>query len=1028
MSVADGGREAPEAWWAGGLATAERLPLTGLDGFAGAEGEPVLRRLASWRDSFGDDRAALGRRLTDLGVDETGLRAVFAARPAELASRGDRPAWSSLVAHAVCSAPRVARQDDAVPEDVEAFALPLRPFTDAVVARLRSCRSGQGIDLDAVAPALGDQLGRQLARMAARTMVLELHQARTRGALRGETSRERFADFVHSVSTRACLTAVFDEYPVLARLIGQTCEQAVVAHRELLDRFARDRAAIVERLLDGADPGDLVAVETGKGDGHDGGRTVAVLRFADGRAVVYKPRPVALHAHFGQLIDWLNGAVPELGLRSAAVLARAGYGWIEFIDHHDCADLAGVDRFYRRQGALLALLHALDAIDMHYENLIAHGDQPVIVDVETLFHPAFPVLPSTGADPAIRALSASVDRTALLPRMLFGDNGAVDVSGLGGDQGAMFPHDTVTWADAGTDTMHLVRGPAPFPGAANRPRLHGRVADPADHAAVLVAGFRRAYHAIVAHRAELIAPDGPLRRFADDDVRIVARNTQLYATLLDESTHPDALRDGLDRDRLLNLLWSEPIHDRLAGLTRFEAADLWSGDVPLFTCKPSSRDVWTASGQRLPGLLETTGMDSVAAKIAGLGEVDLSEQEWLISASLATKGSSVSHRGAATLPGPVAAAVADPQLLLSAACGIADQIAARAFHDKHRANWLTVENIDDRHWALLPMGAGLASGYTGVALFLAQLGAITGVGRYAELARKAIRPIPALLETLAEDAELARTVGSGGFAGLGGICYGLSRLGSLLDDTEVARWLELAVQVTATADDGQLGVADGRAGALAALTAVHQSTGLDSAGKLAAALADRVVADRATVAGTGFLRGSAGIGWALLRHARATGEQRHADAGRAALRDNDPADPGDLSWCGGAAGRAVAVAEAGTASAAHVRPLAGGAPLRDLSLCHGQLGVVEALTAMADAGDEQARAAAGRAGGLVLGVLDHYGPRCGTPGDVPTFGLLTGLAGIGFGLLRLGFAGEVPSALLLAAAPPGTREPHRQTK
>jgi lantibiotic modifying enzyme len=51
----------------------------------------------------------------------------------------------------------------------------------------------------------------------------------------------------------------------------------------------------------------------------------------------------------------------------------------------------------------------------------------------------------------------------------------------------------------------------------------------------------------------------------------------------------------------------------------------------------------------------------------------------------------------------------------------------------------------------------------------------------------------------------------------------------------------------------------------------------------------------------------------------------------------------------------------------------------------------------------------------VLGSLDQYGARCGTPNEVPTPGLLCGLAGIGYGLLRLGFADQVPSVLLLDA-------------
>ncbi|NEE32664.1 DUF4135 domain-containing protein, partial [Streptomyces sp. SID7982] len=87
-------------------------------------------------------------------------------------------------------------------------------------------------------------------------------------------------------------------------------------------------------------------------------------------------------------------------------------------------------QFYRRQGALLALLHALDGTDLHHENLIACGPHPVLVDVETLFHP--PLGPARSADPAARALHDSVHRVGLLPQLLVGDTTALDMSAIGG--------------------------------------------------------------------------------------------------------------------------------------------------------------------------------------------------------------------------------------------------------------------------------------------------------------------------------------------------------------------------------------------------------------------------------------------------------------------------------------------------------------------------------------------------------------------------------------------------------------------
>ena len=84
-----------------------------------------------------------------------------------------------------------------------------------------------------------------------------------------------------------------------------------------------------------------------------------------------------------------------------------------------------------------------------------------------------------------------------------------------------------------------------------------------------------------------------------------------------------------------------------------------------------------------------------------------------------------------------------------------------------------------------------------------------------------------------------------------------------------------------------------------------------------------------------------------------------------------------------------------------------------MSLCHGELGALEPLVWLADRDHPAAEAIRRRRAGLVLAAVQQYGPYCGTPRGVASPGLLTGLAGIGYGLLRLGFGGQVPSVLLL---------------
>lgn len=986
----------PTTWWAGGLRLAERPP---------APGGRTSARLAKWKAAH-DTAEWFAARLADVGLDENALAALLGEPPLELAARTGRPEWAAFVERATTNAPPAPHTGGTWQAG---FAHVLRPLAAAAAAT--------DARLDG---AFAARLTSRLVRIAARTLVLELNLARQRGELVGGTPADRFTAFVNKVD----LSDLLARYPVLARMLGQACLHAVEAHGEMLDRFAADRARIVAELLDGVDPGAIIAVESGQGDSHGGGRAVCVLRFADGSRLVYKPRSIDLHVRFNGMLGWLDGHT-RLGLRQVRIVRGEDYGWVEFVEHEECAEVSGIGRFYHRLGAVLALVYAVDGTDMHYENLIACGDQPVLIDIETLFHPTL-LTAAPSSDPAANALANSVTRTALLPQVLLGDHGVFDLSGLGGDHdGANYPAESVDWLDPATDTMRLVRRPKPSTGAHNRPRLGGEEAEPGDYQTALLAGFRVGHDTICAHREELL---DLLRGCADVPVRFVARATRTYATVLDETTHPDVARDALDRDLALDLLWTEARDDALLrALVPHELADLWAGDVPLFTVRPGSRDVWTAHGVRIPELLPLSGLEAAERKIRRMDEVDRHDQQWLIAASLASRPGPVEHRGTDVLPGRVAAGVPDPQRLLVAACGIADEILAHATVEGNRVNWLGLELVDDRHWTVMPMGAGMSNGYTGVALFLAQLGALTGAERYTEFARDALRPIPGLLDVLAADPELAPAVGSGGFHGLGGIAYALARLSTILpDDPELPRWLEAAVELASDIDDESASVVDGCAGGLAAMVAVHSETGLPQAGKLAHRFADRL-AERAAC-GDGFARGGAGVGWALLRFAAASGEVRHAVSGRAALRADRslrqrllPLGEADHGWCAGLSGAVLAhVAHPEQPLDAYtlhldrcINALAVHEPLRDLSLCHGELGVVEALTVLAERGHERAAAARTRRAGLVLGALDQYGARCGTPGGVPSAGLLTGLSGIGYGLLRLGFPEHVPSVLLL---------------
>ncbi|MEU7448518.1 MULTISPECIES: type 2 lanthipeptide synthetase LanM family protein [Streptomyces] len=981
------------------------------------------------RPGPGPDPAGRGAvALLENGEQRTASGAWWAPALRTEERAGGIPDWAEWVEQVLAATPAALPLPEEEYEGLSGFERVLAPFAEAAGDRMAAALGGEErglVDLAAVRAGLVRAVGPRLARIAARVLVTELHRAREAGGLTGGDSRARFREFLRRAGGRRGLAALLRAHPVLARLLGRVSLDAADAFVELLRRLVADHVALAEAGLPcGSDDRLLVDVEAGAGDSHGGGRTVALLRFADGTRLVYKPRPVAAHRHFNDLADWLGRLPGAPRLRTLTVLDRGTHGWVEFVEVLPCRTEPQVREFYRRQGALLALLHALDGTDLHHENLIAHGEHPVLVDVETLFHPALPIAASD--DPASRALHDSVHRVGLLPQFLLGDDSALDMSAVGGGRAALSPVALAGWADCGTDTMRLVRRPGRFRESANRPRLRERTAEPAAYTAELCEGFRAAYTALGEARAELLGPTGLLERFRRDEVRVVARPTAVYATLLDETTHPELMREAGARDAVLARLREGTLgHPALPGLEDEEIAQLWSHDVPVFTVRAGGTALTGVTGRAVPGTVPISGLARATGKIAALDSVDRQDQEWVIRAAMVSASTTPAHHPAGPGRGPRPAFAPEPERLLAAARSLGDQLVSLAYRAADRANWLGLELLGDRYWRLGPMPADLAAGYCGPALFLAQLADVTGVARYAETASASLAPVAGLLDALHEDPTAPPAVGSGAFAGLGGITYTLLEVERLLGEPACAESLPAALRLleAAAAGERETGVGAGTAGGLAVLLAAHRATGRPETLRASGRCAERLAA-AGPPAGPGFLDGSAGTGWALLRYAERSGAPRFREAGLEALREAVAALPAangaaDEGWCHGRAGIALAVADSPAALADHrlaawltatARLLRGAGPRPDDSLCHGEAGLLELLGHGALAG---ARAGLVHRTGALLASVEDGGPRCGTPDHVPHAGLLTGLAGIGHGLLRAGFPDRVPSVLLL---------------
>ncbi|HSN74546.1 MAG TPA: type 2 lanthipeptide synthetase LanM family protein, partial [Anaerolineae bacterium] len=788
------------------------------------------RRFGRWRSerAFSDSEARFASRLASDGLSEDTLRRLLVEGGSAVRDRlQGPPTWLQDLVHAFATsvpgyamvAPEVALAGDADPTVVRAsatagFQLLVEPLIQH--GRLRMAQGLADVlaewpsgpfDIPTAENLIFSHLPQRLGMLIGRTMVLELNVARLQGLLSGDTPEQRFVGFLERLRRRESSWSLLKEYPVLARQAVTCIDQWLQAGLEFIRHLCADLSGLQEMFCAGQELGRLIQLSWGMGDGHREGRAICIATFSSGSRLVYKPRSLAVDVHFQQLLAWLNERGDHPAFRILKVLDKGSHGWVEFVPFSPCGNKEEVRRFYMRQGGYLALLYALRATDFHYENLIACGEHPVLIDLESLFHGQREANPDKATSAiAVKTLENSVLRVGLLPQRIWGNAhnvAGVELSGIGGAEGQLTPFRVPAWEGVATDEMRLERKHVPVPGAQNRPRLNNSDTNPLDYTDEIVTGFSSIYRLLLENRSTLLTPEGPITRFTGDEVRYIVRATRIYATLLEESYHPDVLRNALDRDRYFDRLWIEvETRPSLENLIVEEVADLQRGDIPIFTTRVGSVDLWSSSGRRIPRHFVQSGLELARQRLALLSDADLAYQAWLIRSSMLTLamglGSSTQNLSM-TVTVPARSAVqADPTRLMAAAQDIGDRLESLALiGGPDEIGWVGLTLVNDSYWSVGTTGFDLYEGLPGIGLFLGYLGALTSDARYTTLAERVYLTTKTRIQQIEPwlaSASGAQVFPIGAFAELGGIMYFLMHMGVLWERHELLDQAEALAQ------------------------------------------------------------------------------------------------------------------------------------------------------------------------------------------------------------------------------------------
>lgn len=376
-------------------------------------------------------------------------------------------------------------------------------------------------------------------------------------------------------SEEAC-KAFLERFAGMRHVIARLLRQWNAYLLQFLQVLERDRMTLMRELAWMDMPGKILQVGVGLDHGFE--RMVWLLTFDKGQQVVYKPRDLSLDEAYGELLESLRELEPSLSLQSCFVLNRGGYGWMEDKRPRPLQTATGAQRFYQRSGCLLALCYVLRSQRIHFTNIMACDEQPILVDAETLLAPVFP-----GQD-----WRSVMRRSLMLPE-------------YGADHLQHYSHGSGIGVDCDFTPLDLVNATASS-GPPNLPEWQGNYLGAEDYKKDVCAGFELMWKLLLRLKEKKGGSDALLHHFYKRAFRVNLRSSESYRSI-SESCQKAVYLESVDalskqlREKLkkADSEPGQPPPDEL--LIDEELRFLLEGKQPLFQATLDSRHLY--EGERL---------------------------------------------------------------------------------------------------------------------------------------------------------------------------------------------------------------------------------------------------------------------------------------------------------------------------------------------------------------------------------------------------------------------------------------------
>ena len=723
------------------------------------------------------------------------------------------------------------------------------PFVQVANKQLRETVTQKRYIKESILVDFQKSLFNLLNNLCIRTLIYEMYICGQEGLLEGNEFEQYQYYIDHFLKDKQYLNDFFSLYPVLERRINEIIQNTIDIYKEVIERIDTDANEIMREFNIAESAFIVEHLSTDFSDSHKNGRRVFCVEFVSGEKILYKPRCLQNEIKLQEITNYFY-KICNLGSYEYCILDKGKYGWCEIVTQKDCESTEELSRYYQRIGVILFINYLLEGGDIHFENLIACNEYPVIIDAETFIGNIEGDNGKSATEKVSNLLRKSVLYSGILPFYSWNNAGdaGINMSAISGEEGQKFPIKIPFIINPKSVNMRVVYDYPVSKRNHNLAMLKGKFIQPSEFADKIIQGFKSAYLGAMEHTETLLKI---IQQYSELEVRYLIRNTQQYVIVLSSSYHPELLMDGGAR----NLFFYSLINGNLQNensklLIEHEIEDLLSGDIPYFYFRGNKKSIYTWDGREVKNFFSKTALQQIEENIQYLSYKNLEQQIQYIKITF-----NMENAGTRKIKNERLKPALSNNIFKTAeelAKELLCKIGTNAIYseDGTDVNWIGVKlfGIKENQWMIQALPNTLYDGTVGINLVFHLYERIYQDKKYHEICDVLDNRILRYIDTISDGKKSIAEFNTGVFCGEGSILYALNILYEIYDDSKYKLYFDkwLSCMETIISEDCLFDLISGNSGIVLVLINMYKKTGTPTYLQKAIQIAEQLIEDMVT--------------------------------------------------------------------------------------------------------------------------------------------------------------------------------------